>query len=82
VFDINSRSWAWDALNNGTLTSADFWLAYFDDTILSKVYKALQVIPITSAATERNWSIHGAIRTKVRNRLVLFDFSLIGIHDQ
>ena len=66
VFGV--RTWAWQAFEKGDLDAAGFWTGYFEETALSKVFKALQAIPVTSAATERNWSIRGAIHTKVRNR--------------
>ena len=61
-------TWAWQALEGGGLDSTTFWSGFFNDTVLSDVFKALQIIPMTSASTERNWSICGAIHTKVRNR--------------
>jgi hypothetical protein len=62
------RDWAWEALETGNLDSATFWSGFFHDSILATVFKALHMVPVTSAATERNWSIRGAIHTEVRNR--------------
>jgi hypothetical protein len=66
--NLFKREWAWEALETGKLDSATFWSGFFSDSILATVFKALQIIPVTSAATERNWSLRGAIHTKVRNR--------------
>jgi len=65
---FGGRQWAWDALGTGDLDSATFWAGFFSDSILATIFKALQIVPMTSAAPERNWSIRGAIHTKVRNR--------------
>jgi hypothetical protein len=46
-----------------------WWAAWFGDSLLSKVALALRNIPLSAAATERNWSMRGAIHTKSRNRL-------------
>jgi hypothetical protein len=62
------------ALKSGELDAMSFWAGFFGDTVLSTVFKSLQVIPITSASSERNWSIRGAIHTKVRNWLVRIYF--------
>ena len=55
----------WTALQSGDLDAFTFWTGCFSNTILATVFK---MIPVTSAATERNWSIRGAIHTKVHNR--------------
>jgi hypothetical protein len=65
---FKDRPWVWQALDTGNLDSLTFWTGGFSETILSTVVKALQIIPITSADSERNWSIRGAIHSKVRNR--------------
>jgi hypothetical protein len=67
-FARNEQPWAWSALESGALDSAGFWNGYFSTTTLCTIYNALKSIPVTSAATERNWSIRNAIHTKVRNR--------------
>ena len=61
------RPWAWEALESGTLEGKAFWSGFFSENILATVFKSLQIVPMTSAQTERNWSIHGAIHTKSRN---------------
>ncbi|KAE9546800.1 hypothetical protein FO519_009988 [Halicephalobus sp. NKZ332] len=68
---FESRHWAWKAVENGRLEAVSFWPGFFSDTVLSTVFKSLQMIPVTSAASERNWSIRGAIHTDVRNRLAV-----------
>jgi hypothetical protein len=55
-------------LQSGDLDAFTFWTGCFSNTILATVFKMLQMISVTSAATEPNWSIRGAIHTKVRNR--------------
>jgi hypothetical protein len=66
--EFDKQHWGWQALETGELDALTFWTGCFSNTILATVFKMLQIIPITSAATERNWSIRGAIHTKVRNR--------------
>jgi hypothetical protein len=66
-FSKNLRSYAWNQV--GKMELSAWWTAWFSDSILSKVAMALRKIPLSAAATERNWSIRGAIHSKSRNRL-------------
>jgi hypothetical protein len=67
-FARDEQPWAWSALETGAMDSAGFWNGYFSTTTICTIFNALKSIPVTSAATERNWSIRNAIHTKVRNR--------------
>ena len=66
-FSETNRAYAWN--NVGKSDELTWWEAWFPDTNLSKVVKAIYTVPLSAAATERNWSIRGAIHTKSRNRL-------------
>uniref|UniRef100_A0A914EIU0 HAT C-terminal dimerisation domain-containing protein n=1 Tax=Acrobeloides nanus TaxID=290746 RepID=A0A914EIU0_9BILA len=60
------------------MLSYTWWLGYFDDTALSRVFAALSVFSVTSAANERDFSIRGNIHTKRRNRLAVETVTKIG----
>uniref|UniRef100_A0A7E4VIJ1 DUF659 domain-containing protein n=1 Tax=Panagrellus redivivus TaxID=6233 RepID=A0A7E4VIJ1_PANRE len=61
----------WIALKEGSLSSKSWWQIYFPNTKLGKLSTFLNSIPISSAASERTWSIRGAIQSKARNRLLV-----------
>jgi hypothetical protein len=66
-FSSDSRPYAWEQVDK--MNAMAWWEAWFSDFLLSKVVKTLDKVPLTSTATERNWSLRGAIHTKVRNRM-------------
>jgi uncharacterized protein YuzE len=66
-FSENSRPYAWEQVKQ--MKSLAWWEAWFSDSELCEVVKVLHKIPLSSAATERNWSLRGAIHTKIRNRM-------------
>ena len=68
VYARDKRLYAWDAVKR--MNAAEWWQAWFSDTLLAKVAQIISNVPMTSAATERNWSLRGAIHTKIGNRLV------------
>jgi hypothetical protein len=68
VFADSSRSHAWELLQQIEMDGITFWKGFFADTYLAKVYSALRVLKVTSAANERDWSIRGFIHSKIRNR--------------
>jgi hypothetical protein len=72
IFGNPDHSYTWEVLANTDMKATSWWLGFFQQTILSKIAVALQCMPITSAANERNWSERGNIHTPVRNWLVLF----------
>uniref|UniRef100_A0A915CPB3 DUF659 domain-containing protein n=1 Tax=Ditylenchus dipsaci TaxID=166011 RepID=A0A915CPB3_9BILA len=48
-----------------TVDGLTFWTGFYSDSVLSVIYKALRIVQITAAPTERNWSLRGAIHTKM-----------------
>ena len=69
IFKIDlhgNRSEAWHDMENTDTVS--WWILYFGDTKIGKMLSMIKSIPRTLAATERTWSLRGAIHTKTRNR--------------
>jgi hypothetical protein len=64
-FSPDFRPYAWETVDK--MNTLAWWEAWFSDFMLSKVVKALDKVPLTSAATERNWSLRGAVHKFTQN---------------
>ena len=70
LFNKQIKLFAWKIV--GKVSLGTWWKSSYPDSILSKIVIMLLCHPITSAVTERNWSLRSRIHTPVRNR---FKFS-------
>uniref|UniRef100_A0A914P8F0 HAT C-terminal dimerisation domain-containing protein n=1 Tax=Panagrolaimus davidi TaxID=227884 RepID=A0A914P8F0_9BILA len=67
LFSYDSYPEAWDSLDSN-ITPKEWWLLYFDKTELSKILSMVLATPLSSAGSERTWSMRGLVHSKSRNR--------------
>ncbi|KAH9182701.1 hypothetical protein AeNC1_015323, partial [Aphanomyces euteiches] len=77
-FVIEKDRWGPTELTNNAKKTPTTWWFSRDYKELSILAQRLFAIPTSSASSERSWSIHGFIHTKLRNRLHPAKFEKLG----
>jgi hypothetical protein len=71
IFGRPENRYTWELLAKKEVDSVTWWKGFYSETKLSKIISALSVVPFTSSANERDFSLRGFIHTKNRNRYFL-----------